>query len=590
MKKLQIEEILSRVKKQASAVTKIREVLPTPPVTPSNINDNDDGEEYVPIGVKGLLAASQKLLAVNRGLDKPDDRDALMFKRILSPDKLISESIKLDAHGIRKSMLPLIARHKNLKAVGPFVFDAYTEKFLIGNPLSSPLEEINPLHLLEQSRRATQMGPGGIGTENAITEDMQMLRTDQFGFISSLEGPECFSSSTDVFTKEGWINITDINSDSLVACNINGRLEFCKPLAINKYKYEGELIQAKHNNLLMQVTPNHRIFFTTNKTTVTQGIWNYQCEEAENLFGKDIRIPSWHYPFGGEDKGMFYNVPGIGDLAFSEVSEFISLFIAYGFTSEDKDIYGFKVNAKKYDPQHLHNFACTLARLGIKYDFITRRKDKVVGIKGLKIFNSYTNNFLRNLVQDIIANRYNKFMEDALTFSYKDRLSIVSFILSNIGKELKSEYQIHILHKYLAEWLIRLIISTGASAYVKYRNDITGKFVIVMSKNEELTVMGRSKKFQAAKVYGAHWSRIPYNDFVYCPTVPGSILLVRGSENTSPYWSGNSERIGIDVRASWGSKLGSDGKLYQRFRDRKSGKIKWMNAEDLDGLTVKIPD
>ena len=173
MKRSQIDEILSKVQKQAAATAVVRSMLPVR--KKEDLNQNgipDDEEDYVPVGTKGLLAASEKLLAVNRGLDNPDERDALMFKRVLTTDKLLSERVRLDSGRIRGSMLPLIARHKNLKALGPFVFDNYTEKFLIGNPLSSPLEEINPLHLLEQSRRATQMGPGGIGTDNAITESI----------------------------------------------------------------------------------------------------------------------------------------------------------------------------------------------------------------------------------------------------------------------------------------------------------------------------------------------------------------------------------------------------------------------------------
>lgn len=202
MKKSQIDEILSKVKKQASAVAKVRSILPNRKIDTNNNGVPDDEEEYVPVGVKGLLSASQKLLAINRGLDKPDERDSLLFKRILTTDRLLSERIKLDSDRVRGSMMPLIARHKNLKAVGPFAFDSYMEKFLIGNPLSSPLEEINPLHLLEQSRRATQMGPGGIGTDNAITEDMQAIRTDQFGFLSTLEGPE--SEKIGIDTRMAW--------------------------------------------------------------------------------------------------------------------------------------------------------------------------------------------------------------------------------------------------------------------------------------------------------------------------------------------------------------------------------------------------
>jgi DNA-directed RNA polymerase beta subunit len=202
MNKSQIDEILSKVQKQASAVAKVRSILPNRKIDSNDNGIPDDEEEYVPVGVKGLLSASQKLLAINRGLDKTDERDSLLFKRILTTDRLLSERVRLDSDRVRGAMMPLIARHKNLKAVGPFAFDSYMEKFLIGNPLSSPLEEINPLHLLEQSRRATQMGPGGIGTDNAITEDMQAIRTDQFGFLSTLEGPE--SEKIGIDTRMAW--------------------------------------------------------------------------------------------------------------------------------------------------------------------------------------------------------------------------------------------------------------------------------------------------------------------------------------------------------------------------------------------------
>jgi DNA-directed RNA polymerase beta subunit len=202
MNKSQIDEILSKVKKQAAAVAKVRSILPNRKIDSNDNGIPDDEEEYVPVGVKGLLATSQKLLAINRGLDKTDERDSLLFKRILTTDRLLSERVRLDSGRVRGSMMPLIARHKNLRAIGPFAFDSYMEKFLIGNPLSSPLEEINPLHLLEQSRRATQMGPGGIGTDNAITEEMQAIRTDQFGFISTLEGPE--SEKIGIDTRMAW--------------------------------------------------------------------------------------------------------------------------------------------------------------------------------------------------------------------------------------------------------------------------------------------------------------------------------------------------------------------------------------------------
>lgn len=282
--------------------------------------------------------------------------------------------------------MPLIARHKNLKAVGPFAFDSYMEKFLIGNPLSSPLEEINPLHLLEQARRATQMGPGGIGTDNAITEEMQAIRTDQFGFLSTLEGPESMPGYHFVYTKEGWRQWTQVDESTLFACNITGNLEFHKATKINVHPFDGDLICAKHNNILMELTPHHRVYYSD-----TDGVSLGSCK-------------------------------------------------------------------------------------------------------------------------------------------------------------------------------------------VKYANSVLGECIFVPGEIDSI------------KIDSNHWYKRPYNDLVYCATVPGSKLFVRGSMETQPYWTGNSEKIGIDTRAAWGSKIGSDGRPYQKFFNRRTGKYQWMSPEDLDGLTVKLPD
>lgn len=150
----------------------------------------DDGEPYVPVGLHGVLASTEKLLAVNRGLIPTDERDSLQYKKTFRTADLMRERIRLDADKMKRQLVRKVARTRNLNPLHPFYFDPYTEKHLIGNPLSSPLEEINPMQLVEQARRVTLMGPGGIGTSQAITEDMQSLLPSTFGFLSALEGPE----------------------------------------------------------------------------------------------------------------------------------------------------------------------------------------------------------------------------------------------------------------------------------------------------------------------------------------------------------------------------------------------------------------
>jgi len=162
----------------------------------------EDADEFEPIGLNGVLALTDKLLAVNRGLVPIDERDSLAFKRVHLPSQLIRERIKLDAGKTRLNILRRAAHRKDLNGIFPFAFDNYTVGQLVGNPLSMPLEEINPMHILEQNRRLTQMGPGGLSSDDMITEEAQNVHPSEFGFLSVLEGPE--SSRAGVDTRIAW--------------------------------------------------------------------------------------------------------------------------------------------------------------------------------------------------------------------------------------------------------------------------------------------------------------------------------------------------------------------------------------------------
>lgn len=229
-----LQKMLPNETKEASftssdALSSIRKDIGKKPSKPQD----DEDEEYVSVGLDGILSASEKLLAVNRGLEEPDDRDSLSFKKVMTTDKLLSERIELDNDRVRRSALSKLARQKSLKSLHPFSFDNYMEGFLLGNPLSMPLEEINPLHLVEQSRRVTQIGPGGIGSDNAITEDMQNITASQFGFLSTLEGPESSRAGVDTRFAVG----TKIGSDGkiyqLFKERKTGKLKWLSPSDMN---------------------------------------------------------------------------------------------------------------------------------------------------------------------------------------------------------------------------------------------------------------------------------------------------------------------------------------------------------------------
>jgi DNA-directed RNA polymerase beta subunit len=175
----QLKKITKRIENRLKSATVQRAV-------PAEAVDADD----VPVGMHGILASTEKLLAVNRGLIPTDERDSQEFKRVMTTDKLMRERVRLDADKTRLNILRRASKTRNLKGIYPTAFDAYTEGHIVGNPLSSPLEEINPVSLVESANRITQMGPGGLGSTEAITDEARALHPSQFGFIDAIAGPE----------------------------------------------------------------------------------------------------------------------------------------------------------------------------------------------------------------------------------------------------------------------------------------------------------------------------------------------------------------------------------------------------------------
>jgi len=109
-------------------------------------------------------------------------------------------------------MMGRLSRARNLSPVGADAFGSYTAGFIKSNPLVPALEEINLMHNLEQKRRITKMGPGGIGDPNAITEDMQAVSATQFGFVDPIAGPESEKAGIDVRLAHG----TRVGSDGRI--------------------------------------------------------------------------------------------------------------------------------------------------------------------------------------------------------------------------------------------------------------------------------------------------------------------------------------------------------------------------------------
>ena len=73
---------------------------------------------------------------------------------------------------------------------------------------------------------------------------------------------------------------------------------------------------------------------------------------------------------------------------------------------------------------------------------------------------------------------------------------------------------------------------------------------------------------------------VPADTKVYCLTIVGGRFITRLNKRVG-YWTGNSLRIGLDSYMSKNTKKGSDGKLYTRMTNAKTGKEEWVDSVTL---------
>lgn len=145
-----------------------------------------------------LLRTAQKLVNIHRGDEQVDDRDDIRFTNVLGVEDLVTERIQKDAGRTARTLLWKAKRDKNLRRVGRLALNPYIESLMYNSGLASPLEETNPVQLLEQANRVTRFGEGGIGDPEAVLEGARNVNPSQLGFVDPISGPESEKVGVDV--------------------------------------------------------------------------------------------------------------------------------------------------------------------------------------------------------------------------------------------------------------------------------------------------------------------------------------------------------------------------------------------------------
>lgn len=550
---------------------------------------DDDGEEYMGIGTDGVLASTEKLLAINRGLTDTDERDSLKFQKVLRTHGMLREGIKMDAGKIARTVMYQAAKRGNLDGVGPGVFDGYVNRMLVGNQLTSPLEEINPMQLTENARRITKMGIGGLRSSQSITEDAQAVHPSQFGFIDVVAGPECCSTDTQILTSTGWVDIATIDTDTKLACRVDGKLEFHKPERVIHEPYSGIMYGVRNKNVSLLVTPGHRFIGSTS------GYNTNIVKKASELYGKFFMMPCAHEPYEGSVDATTYSIGGIHEVAAADWCALLGWFLSEGSTFSVKDkMYEIRIHqSADVHPAEFAAITALLDRMKIPYMELAPSPDtykrrgytKPIGVRST----------FKPLVDELSCycnGCYDKWIpEYVFEWPVEARSAMLDALMSGDGRVNESHYSYCTVCKKLAESVERLMIGLGYCVTMRTEPDKRQHV-----KTTNYTVCGLQAKWRHTSTRdkkqgdnGSYWFKEQYSGTVHCATVPGGMLYTR-REGKPGVWTGNSEKAGIDVRAAWGTKLGSNGRIYQKMLNRRTGRMQWVTTADLDGKVMKIPD
>lgn len=158
------------------------------------------GKPFTKVTGEALKIASDKVLGVSRGTQKPDDRDSLAFKEVASIEDFIPEKI-LRNRSI-KSKIRQGIDHKGLVAdiINPDLFNRPINEFFTNGRtgVSERSDQTNPVQMLSAHRKTTLMSRelGGLKGEHNLTTEMRVVNPSHFGFLDPMHTPE--SSKTGI--------------------------------------------------------------------------------------------------------------------------------------------------------------------------------------------------------------------------------------------------------------------------------------------------------------------------------------------------------------------------------------------------------
>ena len=226
-----------------------------------------------------IINAIKKTIAVKKGETEGDDKENLAFKKVITPEKLITEGVKKNMNAaIWKKRAPLNTLFKTSvdKVWNEPLLNKATKGFITSSAISRMPEGYNPLQLKQINADVTPLGEGGVKSSEVITPSMRGLHLSQVGFIDPIKSPEGASTGITLSLSEG----AHVDKDNNPAVSV-------KNLKTNKM----EIVRAKdlwHKKVAFPDVDDKGKVGIRQKNKIYEGHIkeaDYQIPDTSNLYG-----------------------------------------------------------------------------------------------------------------------------------------------------------------------------------------------------------------------------------------------------------------------------------------------------------------
>ena len=204
-----------------------------------------------------LMAASSKLLAINRREAEPDPKDSMEFQRVYGPADYFAEHILRDGSRVARQLLWKATNKGGLDFMPVGALDQHVSDVFNSSKLANMVDGSSPLELVEAAMKITRVGEGGVGDVQSAPDEMRLVQPSFLGFIDPVR---CYSADTELWTRRGWRQVSDLSLDDELACLVDGRIEYHRPEALHSYEFDGTLYGYDDGELSYLVTGNHRMW------------------------------------------------------------------------------------------------------------------------------------------------------------------------------------------------------------------------------------------------------------------------------------------------------------------------------------------